>query len=360
MPKVSILVPIYNVEKYLKECLDSLINQTLQDIEIICINDGSTDSSPKILKEYQEKDNRIKIINKENSGYGASMNQGLELATGEYIGIVESDDFVKNTMFEELYKIASKNDLDLIKSDFYYYTTYNNRARQAGKIKRRTLGKVFSVKDDCRILKMMPTIWSSIYKRKFLNKNEIRFLETPGASYQDTSFAFKTFVAAQRMMFTNKAYLYYRCDNENSSVKSKGKVFAICDEWEEITRFINNRPEIKLVVNDIKLSTQFNAYMWNALRIDEAFLDDFIERFQQEIKKYYDNGDIKNNFYKKVKKEELQLLLNDKEKFKEYIREFAQKQEKKAKRQKLFSVRINTSRVSVVLFGKQILEIGKA
>lgn len=359
MPKVSILVPIFNVEGYLRECLDSLINQTLQDIEIVCINDGSTDSCPKILEEYSKKDSRIKVINKENSGYGASMNRGLKEANGEYIGIVESDDFVKNIMFEDLYKIASKSDLDLVKSDFYYYTTSNNRSRQAGKIKRRNLKKIFSIKNDCRVLKMMPTIWSAIYKRDFLLENNIKFLETPGASYQDTSFAFKTLSAAKRMMFTNKAYLYYRSDNENSSVKSKGKVFSICDEWEEISRFVDDRPEIKAIVNDIKLSTQFNAYMWNAMRIDTLFLDEFLNRFQKEFKKYYENGDIKSEFYKKVKKEDLQMLLNDIENFKECIKEFALKQEQKEKRQKMFSIRINTSRVSIVMFGKQLLEVGK-
>jgi tRNA A37 N6-isopentenylltransferase MiaA len=146
--------------------------------------------------------------------------------------------------------------------------------------------------------------------------------------------------------------------SQNSSVKSKGKVFAICDEWEEISRFINERPEIKEVVNDIKLSTQFNAYMWNAIRIDERFHDEFIDRFQSEFKIYYKNGEIGDNFYKKVKKAELQMLLNDKESFKECIKKFALKQEQKEKRQQWFSVRINTSRISVVMFGKQIMEIG--
>ena len=88
MPKISIIVPVYNVERYLRDCLNSLINQTLSDIEIICVNDGSTDSSPRILEEYASKDSRIKVINKENSGYGASMNMGLAAAEGEYIGIV--------------------------------------------------------------------------------------------------------------------------------------------------------------------------------------------------------------------------------------------------------------------------------
>lgn len=99
---VSILVPVCNVKKYLRECLDSLERQTLENIQIICIDDGSTDSSPEILKEFQARDSRFEIISKKNSGYGDSMNQGLAQAHGEYIGIVESDDFVNFDMFEKL------------------------------------------------------------------------------------------------------------------------------------------------------------------------------------------------------------------------------------------------------------------
>ena len=99
-PIVSILVPCYNVEAYLRECLDSIVNQTLTDIEIICINDGSTDGTLGIIKEYAAKDKRIKIIDKENEGYGKSMNRGLDAATGEYVGIVESDYLDEPDMFE--------------------------------------------------------------------------------------------------------------------------------------------------------------------------------------------------------------------------------------------------------------------
>jgi len=119
-PRISIIIPIYNVNKYLRECLDSIINQTLKTIEIICVNDGSTDNSLEIIKEYIY-DNRIIIINKNNSGYGDSMNQGLNIASGEYIGIVESDDFIDINMFENLYKITKKGDIDIIRSNFYLF-----------------------------------------------------------------------------------------------------------------------------------------------------------------------------------------------------------------------------------------------
>ena len=120
-PKVTVVVPIYNVEKYLRQCLDSIVNQTLKDIEIICVDDGSTDSSPQIIQEYMDKDSRVKVITKPNSGYGNSMNRGFDMAEGEYIGIVESDDYADPEMFEEMYNVASSNQLDVVKSGFYYY-----------------------------------------------------------------------------------------------------------------------------------------------------------------------------------------------------------------------------------------------
>ena len=116
--KVSVVIPIYNVEKYLRQCLDSVVNQTLKEIEIICVNDGSTDSSPAIINEYAAKDPRIVVIDKANSGYGHSMNCGFDLARGEYIGIVESDDYADPDMFEKLYECAAADGLDVVKSGF--------------------------------------------------------------------------------------------------------------------------------------------------------------------------------------------------------------------------------------------------
>ena len=111
-PKVSLLIPICNVERYLRECLDSAVTQSLKDIEIICINDGSTDSSPDIIREYMARDARVKMIDKANSGYGDSMNRGLEMACGEYVGILESDDFMAPDALEKLVSAADSNNAD--------------------------------------------------------------------------------------------------------------------------------------------------------------------------------------------------------------------------------------------------------
>lgn len=358
MAKISVLVPIYNVENYLRECLDSLINQTLRDIEIICINDGSTDSSTQILEEYAQKDNRIKVINKSNSGYGNSMNIGLEQAAGEYVGIVEPDDFVKTTMFEDLYGLAKKNDADIVKSEYYAYTTQNNQARKTGRFARFRTNKVINVFNTPGLVRMQPSIWTAIYKREFLKASDIRFLETPGASFQDTSFAFKVLAKAQRIVLSPNAYYYYRQDNASSSVKSKAKIFLVCGEFDEITDFLNKNPEIKNAVNSQKLIKQYSAYMWNLSRIDEGFRDKFIDVFSDTFKLYYENNEMDREFYRKINKKEFLSLINDKNAFKNNISKRIEKSRKRELRRQLFSVRINASRISIVILGKQIIGIG--
>ena len=358
MTKVSVLVPIYNVEKYLSGCLETLINQTLAEIEIICINDGSTDSSLKIIQEYEKRDNRIRIIDKPNSGYGASMNIGLSIAKGEFVGIVEPDDFVKPEMFEELYKLAKKNDAEIVKSDYYEFETAKNSSRKSGRISGLLANRLINAKKEPGILKIMPSIWSAIYKRDFLIRNDIKFLETAGASYQDTSFAFKVLSLAERVFFTTKAYVYYRTDNENSSVKSVEKVFAICDEYAEITEFLNKNPEVKEFANGTKLIKEYAAYIWTLKRIDEKFLSSFVDKFSEIFAVYFNNNELNKNFYKKYTYRDIELLLNNKEKFIKHIELLRKKENQKQNRRKMFSVRINTSRVSVVFAGKEIVRIG--
>ena len=120
-PLVSVVIPVYNVEKYLERCLDSVVKQTLENIEIIVVNDGSKDNSLDIIKEFAAKDSRVKLIDKPNSGYGNSMNRGFDAALGEYIGIVESDDFIREDMFEKLYALTLNGSVDVVKGNFFDY-----------------------------------------------------------------------------------------------------------------------------------------------------------------------------------------------------------------------------------------------
>lgn len=357
MSKVSILVPIYNVEKYLRECLNSLINQTLEDIEIICINDGSTDNSGKILDEYASRDNRLKVINKDNSGYGSSMNMGLELATGEYIGIVESDDFADLKMFEDLYNIAKEKDADVVKSDWFEYTTLTESVRKAGRMTSFPENKSLNVKENVKILGIQPSIWSAIYKRSLLTDNDIKFTETPGASYQDTGFAFKVMCFAKNVVITDKAYLYYRQDNLNSSMKSTSKVYAIVTEYAEITKFLNEHTELKSYANSYKLINEYFAYIWNLKRIDKQFRKEFIEKFSTIFVGYNKKGEISSEFFKKVSRQEFNMLINDTKKFEKHIEKLVKKEEFRQLRKKLFSIHINKSRIDITLFGKQIVRV---
>ena len=355
MPKVSILIPIYNVEKYLQQCLESIVNQTLLDIEIICINDGSTDDSLKILQTYQAKDSRIKIIDKVNSGYGASMNIGLADATGEYVGIVEPDDFVKIEMFEELYKLAQSNDADIVKSDYYENHTALNITKKAGLISTSDAHKVLNIYTFPDLVRIQPSLWSAIYKREFLIDKNIGFLETPGASYQDTSFTFKAMALAERVVLTTEAFVYYRMDNENSSVNSTGKVYMVNKEFDEITSFLDTNLAIKNQINTEKLIKQYITYMWNLTRIDKSFAKEYIEVFSKTFKEYYKSHEITKKFFKKINKKEFFLLINKPSWFYKNLDRVIDAEEKRLNRRKKFSIRIRTSGVSIILFGKQLV-----
>lgn len=242
-PKVSIVVPVCNVENYLRECLDSIVNQTLKEIEIICVNDGSTDNSLAILKEYAELDNRIKIITKKNTGYGHAMNLGIDAACGEYLGIVEPDDFIALNMYEELYQAAVSSTADIIKADFYRFVhdEEGNLIREYNQLSRNTnlYDRIINPLEEQDVFRAIMNTWSGIYRLKFLNENEIRHTTTPGASFQDNGFWFKGFCLTQKLYFVDKPYYMNRRDNPNSSVKNPKKVYCANIDYQYIKN-VNN------------------------------------------------------------------------------------------------------------------------
>ena len=215
-PLLSIIVPVYNVERYLRQCLNSVLSQTLTDIEIICVDDGSTDSSPEIISEYMKADSRVRVVTKANSGYGDSMNRGLDAARGEYVGIVESDDWVDPEMFDDLTRLARRERAEVVKSNFYHYVTNGDISIKFNLIDPAHAFQLTYPLADHYVFFQMAAIWAAVYRRDFLVRNEIRFLPTAGASYQDTSFNFKVWACARRVYFTSEAYLHYRIDNQSS------------------------------------------------------------------------------------------------------------------------------------------------
>jgi len=126
-PKISVILPVYNGERYLRECLDSIIIQTLDDFELICVNDGSTDGTRDILSDYRKRDPRIRILDQENSGYGRSMNRGIDEATGTYIAVVESDDCIQENMLFTLFTAVEESQAEVVKADYYEFIGEENQ-----------------------------------------------------------------------------------------------------------------------------------------------------------------------------------------------------------------------------------------
>lgn len=278
--KLSILVPCYSVEKYVAQCLSSIVNQTLQDIEIICINDGSTDKTLEILHSFQTTDSRIKIINKKNSGYGDSMNLGLDMAKGKYIGIVESDDYIEPLMYEKLFNLAEKDDLEIARCAYFTFRGEEVSVVQSSDIEKF---KVLNPNINTEIFWQAPAIWASIYKRDWLFSHAIRFLPTPGASYQDTSFAFKCYACSTRFEMIDVPLLHYRLDNENSSVNNPGKAYCVCDEWKEIYNFVrSDKPRFGHLYSLMPI-LQYGTYSWNYHRLAPELRRKFIIAWAKEI-----------------------------------------------------------------------------
>lgn len=226
VPKVSVVIPVYNVEKYLARCIESVTKQTLKDIEIIIVNDGSTDDSPMIIKEYAERDGRIKVIDKPNSGYGNSMNMGIAVASGEYIGIVESDDFIKENMYESLYNLTGGGTVDLVKGNFFDYYEYDDKPPVVVRNRERDMiadtKEPYKLRDDPQISWGHPSVWSAIYRREFLRKNNIVFKEEKGGGWVDNPFFYETLCKAEGIMWTKEAYYYYFKLNPTSSSNMQG------------------------------------------------------------------------------------------------------------------------------------------
>lgn len=311
--KVSIVVPVFNVKKYLRDCLDSILCQSLSEIEILCGDGGSNDGSLDILREYEKKDRRIKVISKKGSGYGQSVNECMDIAKGEYIGIVESDDIVDKKMYETLYKIAKKKNLDWIKSDIYFYYPTKPKKSRLGR-ESITYGaniykKVLNPQEDVRPYRSALHTWAGIYKKGFLDKHKIRHNETPGGSYQDVGFFLKTLYYAERVYFLHKPFYYWRQDNMASSIHydSQKLVDKSFNEWKL------NEIYLKKCNANERMWGSFNyrryySYLWT-INMSDNLKEETTKFAKSELKKAYGNGHFVKEFFKKKEWENLMIFI---------------------------------------------------
>ncbi|WP_405264719.1 glycosyltransferase [Methanobrevibacter sp.] len=212
---ISIIMPSLNVKAFMEECILSVINQSLKNIEIICVDAGSTDGTLEIINNCAQKDSRIKVYHSDKKSYGYQMNLGISKAQGEYIGIVETDDFIDEKMYETLYGLTDNGRVDIAKVNFYHY--YDESSKRIDSSKKNLPEKPFTVYDNADILNGHPSIWAAIYKKSFLKENNIAFMEAPGGGWVDNPFLFETFLSAKTITYKDEPFYYYRELNPSSS-----------------------------------------------------------------------------------------------------------------------------------------------
>lgn len=242
MTKLSIIVPVYNVEKYLPKCLESLIKQTLKDIEIICVNDGSMDNSLAILKEFASKDSRIKIIDNQHQGVAKTRNTGIEQSTGEYIGFVDSDDYIDIDFFEKLYNSATKSNADIAIASILKHKNFFN-IYNAKYTKEET---AITIQDKIKLCEDKKHFffyaWNKIYHSGFIKENNIKFSE--GQIYEDVMFAIKALYYSNKIISVYGTKYHY-IEHENSLTKSKDKTGEkeqdLVKAYSELQEFCNSK-----------------------------------------------------------------------------------------------------------------------
>lgn len=234
---VTVIVPCYNTQDYLDQALTSAEQNCSCNLEILVLNDGSTDESLRIMRAHADRDGRVRVIDKQNEGYGATVNRGIDEARGTYVAILEPDDYVLPFMYDRLFGLSRAYDTpDVIKSCYWRVIREgtNREWRAYGYLHGRvhTLGRRFSLVEEPQLIQYHPSIWSALYRRKFLMDEGIRFREVPGAGWVDNPFSVEVLAAAQSIVFTDEAYYCYREDLASASSASVDPNLMI-DRWNE-------------------------------------------------------------------------------------------------------------------------------
>lgn len=238
--KVSIIMPSLNVVSYIRQCLDSVIHQTLRDIEILCIDAGSTDGTREILAEYAARDARIRLIDSPVKSYGYQVNLGIRQAKGAYLGIVETDDRIQPDLLPLLYETAEAYHLDAVRCNFYFCEHIGGRGirRPSCTLEHAgyadLYGQVIRPSDYPKLLDQDWPIWSGIYRREFLLDHAVFCQESPGAAYQDLGFSVELYAASGRTMYLDRYYYLYTFDRNESSIRQNKSMVQVAGEYDRL------------------------------------------------------------------------------------------------------------------------------
>lgn len=292
---ISVIVPVHNTSLYIKECINSIRNQSYSDLEIICI-DSSTDSTTSLLQNMACHDLRIQVILDANNSYGYKINLGIFLAKGEFISIVDSDDYIERNMYRTLLNVMLKNNADFVKSDHSSFCVENGKnvilEYHENILDNSLYDQCLDCTQDASILyKTGISIWTGLYRKSFLKENNILLNETDGASFQDAGFSVLTHVYGKKVYYLHESFYRYRTDNINSSVKSQKKYSTIVEEWNFINTQIERRGLInKDLITALRIRKLMN-YEWNVERLDEKWAQKFAIIVNNELcLEYLDSG----------------------------------------------------------------------
>ena len=313
MVKVSIIVPAYNVENYIERCIDSLVNQTLQEIEIIIVNDGSTDSTKdkieKFILAYPEK---IKYLEKPNGGLSDARNHGIPSANGKYIGFVDSDDYVEINMFEEMYKKAEEENSDMVECDFIW--EYPNK-------QRIDTGRIYKNKKEAFIYARV-VAWNKLIKRETLEKANIKFPK--GLRYEDTEFFYKLLPSLNKISFVKTPMVHYIQRSNSIANTQNERVKEIFQIWDNIFEFYKEKGLFEEYKNEIEYTYTRFLLCSSLLRMvkvgDKKIRKDLEQKTWQELNKNFPNWKqnpilkkekgTKNLYMKLVNKTNFNMICN--------------------------------------------------
>lgn len=285
--RISVIVTIHNAEKYIRECMESVLGQTFSEFEVLCMDGGSTDDTPQILKEFSERDCRIRIVNDLNTSYGHKVNRGIEEARGEYISVLESDDLYEPFMLGRLYEIAERYQTDFVNADYTSFFDINGkRIKQIVKMyPKERYNCLINYKEQPELFGNIPRYWTGLFRKTYLKRENIKMNESPGASYQDMSFRFLTSILAQKAYHLDASVYLYRIDNPDSSMYDAKKTIVIAEEHEFLKQELMKR-------NISDCYVWHNAYQWkytdfrgNMGHLKGEYRQELFRRYLKELKK---------------------------------------------------------------------------
>ncbi|WP_195282604.1 glycosyltransferase [Harryflintia acetispora] len=264
--KVSVVLPTYKNEEYLVQCIESILNQTLEDIELIVVDEGDLDRGREIIDYYEKADPRVKSIHEKNGGYGKSVNKGFAIAQGEYWAIVEADDFLEPTMYQELYEYAKRLGADVVKSSFYEHFPNGKRIYSRHEYLNNHLpsNRTFTLIEFPQFIATHPSIWGGIYKASFMKENDIHCVEAKGAGYIDGVFRLDVMMNAKRIAWLNNPLYNYRLTNEAaSSAPANYNLSAMLHRWSEVHERLSKRQKLRDIIGPFLAREEYvNTIEW--------------------------------------------------------------------------------------------------